>query len=116
VSFAFTGLLDQVITFSILSGLLGYTFMSINMVKFRRKWPLGTIKRGYIHPFHPIPAIVLFVLCSAVYFATFLGYGASLLAIMAFYIVASVWFTFRRYQFVKRADQFTMPWPRPKGY
>jgi ethanolamine permease len=116
VSFAFTGLLDQVITFSILSGLLGYTFMSINMVKFRKKWPLGTVKRGYIHPFHPIPATVLFVLCSAVYFATFLGYGASLLAIMAFYIVASVWFTVRRYPFVKRADQFTMPWPRPKGY
>jgi ethanolamine permease len=116
VSFAFTGLLDQVITFSILSGLLGYTFMSINMVKFRKKWPLNSIKRGYIHPFHPIPAITLFILCSAVYFATFLGYGASLLSIMAFYIVASLWFTFRRYQFVKRGEQFTMPWPRPKGY
>lgn len=116
VSFAFTGLLDQVITFSILSGLLGYTFMSINVVKFRRMWPLNSIKRGYVHPFHPIPAITLFILCSAVYFATFLGYGASLLSIMAFYIVASLWFTFRRYRFVKRGDQFTMPWPRPKGY
>lgn len=90
ISFAFTGLLDQVITFSILSGLLGYTFMSINIVKFRRKWPLGSINRGYVHPFHPIPAIVLACLCSATYFATYLGYGASLLSIMAFYIVASV--------------------------
>lgn len=116
VSFAFTGLLDQVITFSILSGLLGYTFMSINIVKFRRQWPLESINRGYVHPFHPVPAIVLGLLCSATYFATYLGYGTSLLAILAFYIIASVWFTFRRYQFVKRADQFTMPWPRPKGY
>ena len=116
VSFAFTGLLDQVITFSILSGLLGYTFMSINVVKFRRKWPLGSIKRGYIHPFHPVPAITLFVLCAAVYFATFLGYGASLLSIMAFYIVASIWFSVRRYRFVRRGGQFTMPWPRPRGY
>ena len=116
ISFAFTGLLDQVITFSILSGLLGYTFMTFNMIKFRKKWPLGSIHRGYIHPFHPLPAITLLVLCSATYFATFLGYGATLLSIMAFYILASSWFIFRRYQFVKRADQFTMPWPRPKGY
>jgi len=116
VSFAFTGLLDQVITFSILSGLLGYTFMSINVVKFRKMWPLGSIHRGYIHPFHPIPAITLLILCSATYFATFLGYGNSLLSILAFYIVASIWFSVRRYKYVKRADQFTMPWPRPKGY
>ena len=116
ISFAFTGLLDQVITFSILSGLLGYTFMTFNMIKFRKKWPLGSIHRGYIHPFHPLPAITLLVLCSATYFATFLGYGATLLSIMAFYILASLWFIFRRYQFVKRADQFTMPWPRPRGY
>jgi ethanolamine permease len=116
VSFAFTGLLDQVITFSILSGLLGYTFMAINIVKFRRQWPLGSIKRGYIHPFHPIPAIVLGVLCIATYFATFLGYGASLLSIMAFYIIASIWFAYHRYKYVKRGDQFTMAWPRPLGY
>ncbi|PUA20780.1 amino acid permease [Glaciimonas sp. PCH181] len=116
VSFAFTGLLDQVITFAILSGLLGYTFMSFNIFKFRKMWPLGSIHRGYIHPFHPIPAITLLILCSATYFATFLGYGSALLSIMAFYIIASIWFTLRRYKFVKRADQFTMPWPRPKGY
>jgi ethanolamine permease len=116
VAFAFTGLLDQVITFSILSGLLGYTFMSFNMFRFRKMWPLGSIHRGYIHPFHPIPAITLLILCGATYFATFLGYGSTLLSIMAFYIIASIWFTLRRYKFVKRADQFTMPWPRPKGY
>ncbi|HKT94546.1 MAG TPA: amino acid permease [Paraburkholderia sp.] len=116
ISFAFTGLLDQVITFSILSGLLGYTFMSVNIVKFRRKWPLGSINRGYVHPFHPIPAIVLACLCSATYFATYLGYGASLLSIMAFYIVASIWFALHRYKYVKRGDQFTMNWPRPRDY
>ena len=33
--------LAQIITFSILSGLLNYTFMPINMWKFRKKWPLG---------------------------------------------------------------------------
>ncbi|MEX3856555.1 MULTISPECIES: APC family permease [Paraburkholderia] len=116
ISFAFTGLLDQVITFSILSGLLGYTFMSINIVRFRRKWPLGIINRGYIHPFHPIPSIVLAILCTATYFATYLGYGTSLLSIMAFYITASIWFALHRYKYVKRGEQFTMDWPRPKDY
>jgi len=35
---------------------------------------------------------------------------------MAFYILISVWFVTRRYKYVRRGDQFTMPWPRPKGY
>ncbi|MDF2766687.1 MAG: putative permease transrane protein [Rhodospirillales bacterium] len=116
ISFAFTGLLDQVITFSILSGLLGYTFMPINMILFRRKWPLNSIRRGYVHPFHPIPALVLLALCIATYFAVFLGYGNQLLAMMAFYIGASLWFAFHRYKYVRRGDQFTMSWPKPQGY
>ena len=114
--FALGAPLDQVITFSILSGLLGYTFMPINVIMFRRKWPLDTIKRGYVHPFHPIPAIVLICLCAVTYFAVFLGYGTQLIAMVGFYIVVSLWFHFWRYRFVKRGDQFTMPWPRPRGY
>src|SRR5215469_11157360 len=108
--------LAQIITFSILSGLLNYTFMPFNMWKFRRKWPLGSIQRGYEHPFHPLPAAVLFVLCVATFVAVYLGYGRQLLAMMAFYVIASLWFAFFRYRFVRRGDQFTMPWPRPKGY
>jgi ethanolamine permease len=116
ISFGFTGLLDQVITFSILSGLLGYTIMPINMFKFRKKWPLGTIRRGYVHPFHPLPAITLMVLCAVTFFATFLGYGPQLLAMLTFYIAASLWFHFHRYKFVHRGDQFQMTWPKPIGY
>jgi len=108
--------LAQVITFSILSGLLNYTFMPINMWKFRNKWPLGSIKRGFIHPFHPLPAVVLLVLCIATFFAIYLGYGNQLLAMMLFYIVASLWFVVFRYRYVRRGDQFTMPWPKPRGY
>ncbi|MBX6320335.1 MAG: APC family permease [Rhodospirillaceae bacterium] len=108
--------LAQVITFSILSGLLNYTFMPINMFNFRRKWPLGSIRRGFVHPFHPLPTIVLLCLCIATYFAIYLGYGNQLLAMMVFYIVASVWFVLFRYRYVRRGDQFTMPWPKPRGY
>jgi ethanolamine permease len=114
--FALGAPLDQVITFSILSGLLGYTFMPLNMIMFRRKWPLDTIKRGYVHPFHPIPAVLLLALCAVTFFAVFLGYGTQLVAMLGFYIVASLWFHFWRYRFVNRGAQFTMPWPRPQGY
>ncbi|HVT50596.1 MAG TPA: APC family permease [Dongiaceae bacterium] len=108
--------LAQIITFSILSGLLNYTFMPINVWKFRKMWPLGSIRRGFEHPFHPIPAIVLMTLCICTYFAVYLGYGRQLIAMMAFYWIVSLWFHFRRYKFVKRGDQFTMNWPRPQGY
>ncbi|MBY0224591.1 MAG: APC family permease [Hyphomicrobium sp.] len=115
VLFAYYAPLDQVITFSILSGLLGYTFMTFNVVMFRRKWPLGSIDRGYVHPMHPLPALVLLLLCSATYFAVFLGYGTQLMAMMLFFIIASLWFHFHRYRYVRRGDQFSMPWPRPQG-
>jgi ethanolamine permease len=116
LAFAFIANLGQAITFSILSGILQYTFMSINIIKFRQKWPLGTIRRGYTHPFHPLPAIVLFILCVVTYFAIFLGYGAQLTAMVVFYIVMSLWFHFYRYRYVRRGEQFTMPWPKPNGY
>jgi ethanolamine permease len=116
LAFAFIANLGQAITFSILSGVLHYTFMSINIAMFRKKWPLGSIRRGYTHPFHPLPAIVLFVLCVVTYFAIFLGYGAQLTAMVIFYIVMSLWFHFYRYKYVRRGDQFTMPWPKPHGY
>lgn len=109
-------LLATVITFSILSGLLMYSFMVPNFFRFRQLWPLGTIQRGYVVPFHPLPALVLAVLVAMVFFATFLGYGTTLLSIMAFYFLASLWFVLRRYKYVKRGAQFTAPLPRPKGY
>jgi ethanolamine permease len=82
--------LAQVITFSILAGLLNYTFMPLNMFSFRNKWPLGSIRRGFEHPFHPLPSIVLLALCIATFFAIYLGYGNQLLAMMLFYIVAGM--------------------------
>ena len=114
--FALGAPLDQVITFSILSGLLEYTFMPLNIIMFRKKWPMGTIKRGYEHPFHPVPALVLLAICATVFFAVFLGYGTQLVAMIGFYIVVSLWFHFWRYRFVNRGTQFTMPWPKPQGY
>ncbi|MEA2291115.1 MAG: ethanolamine permease [Solirubrobacteraceae bacterium] len=109
-------LLATVITFSILSALLMYAFMVPNMFRFRKLWPLGSLHRGYTHPLHPLPAITLGILAAAVLFATFLGYGTTLVTLVIFYLLASIWFVAFRYRYVRRGRQFTMPWPRPKGY
>jgi len=109
-------LLSTVITFSILSALLMYSFMVPNMYRFRRLWPVGELHRGYTHPFHPLPALSLALIAALVMFATFLGYGTTLLTLVSFYLLASVWFVLFRYRYVRRGSQFTMPWPRPKGY
>jgi ethanolamine permease len=116
LAFAFIADLNQAITFSILSGVLQYTFMSVNIVMFRNKWPVGSIRRGYTHPFHPMPATLLFILCVITLFSIFLGFGSQLSAMVTFYIIVSIWFHFYRYKYVRRGDQFTMPWPRPRGY
>jgi ethanolamine permease len=109
-------LLSTVITFSILSGLLNYGFMGVGFLRFRRLWPLGSITRAYTLPLHPAPAIALVLLVALVFFATFLGYGATLLSILAFYLLASIWFVARRYRYVRRGSQFTADLPRPEGY
>jgi ethanolamine permease len=109
-------LLATIITFSILSALLMYSFMVPNMFRFRKLWPIGTLRRGYTHPFHPLPAITLGLIAALVFFATFLGYGTTLVTLVVFYLLASVWFVVFRYRYVARGRQFTMPWPRPKGY
>ncbi|MFO1173307.1 MAG: amino acid permease [Hyphomicrobiaceae bacterium] len=116
LAFAFIADLNQAITFSILSGVLQYTFMSINVMMFRSKWPIGSIRRGYVHPFHPLPAIILLLLCTITYFAIFLGFGTQLIAMVAFYGIVSLWFHFYRYKYVARGAQFSMPWPKPVGY
>ena len=56
------------------------------------------------------------MLCVVTFFAIFLGFGSQLIAMVAFYILVSLWFHFYRYKFVRRGDQFTMPWPKPQGY
>ena len=109
-------LLATVITFSILSGLMTYMFMVVNMIRFRQLWPIGSIHRAYTLPVHPLPALALGILAAIVFFATFLGYGSTLWSILVFYLLASVWFVARRFKYVDRDSQFTAALPRPRGY
>lgn len=119
IAFGFTGLLDQVITFSILSAILVYVLTAVMMFKFRKMYPLGSIQRGYTSPWHPLPAIVLLTLALATLVGMYFGYWINLLSGFAFYFIASLWFTIHRFKFVD-TDTFiaagAVNWPRPEGY
>ncbi|KJR45383.1 Monomethylamine permease [Desulfosporosinus sp. I2] len=119
LAFGYTGLLDQVITFSILSALLVYLFMGYMMFKFRKMYPMGTIERGYVAPWHPIPALILLVLTLTTLGGMYFGYWVNVLAGLLFYFLASLWFTLHRYKFVDTKaflQAGASRWPRPRGY
>lgn len=117
LAFAFTGLLDQIITFSILSALMVYIFTAVMMIRFRKMYPLGTIKRGYTAPIHPIPAYITIVLAVCALFGMFLSYGLNMLSAVLFYFIASVWFVRRRYKFIDSGEFLRLgieKWGKPR--
>lgn len=119
LAFAFTGLLDQVITFSILSALLVYILTAVMMIKFRKMYPIGHIKRGYTAPWHPLPVIILVILVLATLVGMYFGYWINMLAGVIFYFIASLWFTLYRFKKVilsKFIKEGSKNWPRPMGY
>jgi len=119
LTFGYAGLLDQVITFSILSALIVYLFTAIMMFKFRAMYPLGSIARGFTAPLHPAPAVILFALVAATLAGMYFGYWQNLLAGILFYFVASMWFVLHRYRFIdlkKFIAAGANHWPRPKGF
>ena len=114
--FAYYAPLDQVITFSILSGLLGYTFMSFNVIMFRREVAAGLDPTAVMC----IRSIRCRRSCCSCSVQRDLLRGVPRLrhaavAMMVFFIIASLWFHFHRYRYVRRGDQFSMAWPRPQG-
>lgn len=119
LAFGFTGLLDQVITFSILSALLVYILTAYMMFKFRKMYPLGSIKRGYVAPWHPFPAIIVLVLVFATLAGMYFGYFINIISGFAFYFIASLWFILHRSKYLDTRSFIARGishWPRPKGY
>ena len=84
MAFAFTGMLDQVVTFSIFSALMVYVLTVIMMFRFRKMYPIGTIERGYVAPIHPVPALIAAVLIGMTLLGMYLGYWINILGGVAF--------------------------------
>lgn len=117
LAFAFTGLLDHVVTFSIFSALLVYLLTSYMMYRFRRMYPLTELKRTYKSPLFPIPAFICAGLVICVFFGMHLTYYVNIIAGALFYLVSSIWFCTRRLKFVDKSH-FLRPgvkkWGMPK--
>ena len=119
IAFGFTGLLDQVITFSIFSALMVYLFTAYMMIKFRKMYPLGTIERGYTAPWHPLPALIVIGLTTVTLFGMYFGYFINILSGFAFYLLASFWFVWHRSKFLDIncfLHEGKSTWSRPNGY
>lgn len=102
--FALTGMLDQVVTFSIFSALLVYALTLLMYFKFRAKYPLGTLERGYVAPLHPLPAIAAGIILFLIFVGMYLGYWINMVGGVIFYFLASLWFLKRRMKFVDKKD------------
>ncbi|OUN07345.1 amino acid permease [Flavonifractor sp. An92] len=117
LAFAMTGLLDQVVTFSIFSALMVYLLTCVMMYRFRKMYPLGTVKRSFVAPLFPLlPAVVaVIVVCGL--FGLHLNYGINLISGAVFYLLASIWFLKRRAKFIDQ-DRFLeaglKQWGKPK--
>lgn len=119
LAFGFTGLLDQVITFSIFSALMVYLFTAYMMIKFRKMYPIGSIERGYTAPWHPLPSVIVLILTLLTLFGMYFGYFINIMSGYAFYLLASVWFVYHRSKFLDSKyflHEDGPAWPRPKGY
>lgn len=102
LAFAMTGMLDQVVTFSIFSALMVYLLTCVMMFRFRKMYPIGTIKRKFTAPLFPIIPIVTLVIVIVGIFGLHLNYGINLIACTVFYFLASIWFMKRRYRFINK--------------
>lgn len=119
MAFGFTGMLDQVVTFSILSALLVYLLTGLMMVKFRKMYPMGTIDRGYTAPLHPLPTVILLTLTTATLAGMYFGYWINIASGCAFYFLASVWFVIHRSRYLDIScymAEGAALLPRPRGY
>lgn len=102
LAFAMTGLLDQVVTFSIFSALMVYLLTCIMMFRFRKMYPIGSIRRKFTAPLFPLVPIVTLIIVIVGIFGLHLNYGINLIACTLFYFLASVWFMKRRYKFIDK--------------
>lgn len=117
LAFALTGLLDQVVTFSIFSALMVYLLTCLMMFRFRKMYPMGTVKRSFIAPLYPIVPIIVAVIVLCGLFGLHLNYGINLISGAIFYLLASIWFLKRRAKFIDE-DRFLeagmKKWGKPK--
>ena len=115
VAFAFSGFLDQVVTFSIISGLLGYVIIPFSLIRFRKMFPEHSSKvRPFAAPLQPWIAYLAMGIAIIILSTLYWGYKYNLIFGLLFYAIAYVYFSWRHKSVAKDFDWGKdMGWPLP---
>lgn len=118
IAFAFSGYLDQVITFSIVSGLLCYVLIPFALIRFRKMFPTHINKvRPFVSPLQPWISMFAMVIAITIMSTLFWGYRYNLLFALVFYLIAYFYFHKRHNKFKKEFDWGReMGWPKPSHH
>lgn len=116
VAFAFSGFLDQVITFSITSGLIAYVLIPFSLIRFRKMFPESSSKvRPFISPLQPWIAYLTILLAIIILSTLYWGYNFNLIFGLVFYTVAYFYFNWRYKSVdIKHDWEKDMGWPEPQ--
>ena len=118
IAFAFSGYLDQVITFSIVSGLLCYVMIPFSLIRFRKMFPTHINKvRPFVSPLQPWISYLAMAIAIVIMSTLFWGYRYNLIFALAFYLIAYFYFHNRHKKFNKTLDWGEeMGWPNPSHH
>lgn len=118
IAFAFSGYLDQVITFSIVSGLLCYVMIPFSLIRFRKMFPTHINKvRPFVSPLQPWISYLAMAIAIVIMSTLFWGYRYNLIFALAFYLIAYFYFHNRNKKFKKGLDWGEeMGWPNPSHH
>ncbi|ATU08012.1 APC family permease [Methanohalophilus portucalensis] len=115
IAFAFSGFLDQVITFSITSGLVCYVMIPFSLIRFRKMFPQHSNKvRPFVGPLQPWLAYFTIFLALVIMSTLQWGYRYNLIFGLLFYAIAYFYFN-RRYRSLEVSHDWgeEMGWPDP---
>jgi ethanolamine permease len=118
IAFAFSGYLDQVITFSITSGMVAYVLIPFSLIMFRKMYPQHSSKvRPFISPLQPWIAYFTILLAIVILSTLYWGYNFNLIFGLVFYTIAYFYFNWR-YKSIEVTHDWEkdLGWPKPSHY
>jgi ethanolamine permease len=116
IGFAFSGFLDQVITFSIVSGLLCYVLIPFALIRFRNLFPQNTSTiRPFVSPLQPYIAYFAIAIAITILSTLYWGYKYNLIFAFVFYGIAYFYFSHRHRSLNIENNWAEMGWPLPSG-
>jgi len=118
IAFAFSGYLDQVITFSIVSGLLCYVLIPFSLIRFRKMFPSHVSKvRPFVSPLQPWISYFAILIAITIMSTLFWGYRYNLIFALVFYLVAYFYFHNKHKKHQHEFDWGReMDWPNPSHH